>query len=368
MSHQQLRSTFEPVEFMGLNLRNRFIRSATMEGMLSTNGVPGAELKDLYQRIAKGGVGLISTSSCLPDPDWSMGSQRQLMLYAGTDHSAWEEFTQAIHSHGALISLQMSPFMRIRDQWVGPSEYRPGVHALTADEIDLIASLYAGMATLARRVGFDAVQVHAGHGYGLSQFLLPYFNRRHDAYGGSVENRAHILVQIRKAISENVGVDFPVWIKMNSFDGIPGGLISDQAAEYAPLLEEAGYGAIEVTGGAIGGSHDSRGALDKDQWFEGFYLEGAAKVKAATHLPVAAVGGIRKLDMIEKILSEGVADMISLSRPLVREPDLVNRWAKGDKKPARCISCNGCFKMMVEGEGLFCVQDKEGNNHEKPQP
>lgn len=148
------------------------------------------------------------------------------MLYAGTDHSAWEEFTQAIHSHGALISLQMSPFMRIRDQWVGPSEYRPGVHALTADEIDLIASLYAGMATLARRVGFDAVQVHAGHGYGLSQFLLPYFNRRHDAYGGSVENRAHILVQIRKAISENVGVDFPVWIKMNSFDGIPGGLIS----------------------------------------------------------------------------------------------------------------------------------------------
>jgi len=366
MFDQQACSAFEPVTFMGLNLCNRFIRSATMEGMVSPDGIPGAELEGLYQNIAKGGVGLISTSSCLPDPDWSVGSQRQLMLYDGTDLSTWKEFTQAIHDHGALISLQMSPFMHMGDHWVGPSEYRPGVHALTADEIDLIVSLYARMAALARRVGFDAVQVHAGHGYGLSQFLSPYFNRRDDAYGGSVENRARFLVQIRKAIGKNTGDNFPVWIKMNSFDGIPGGLVPNQAAEYAPLLGEAGYRAIEVTGGAIGGSHDSRGALDKNQWFEGFYLEGAAKVKTATHLPVSAVGGIRKLDMIGRILSEGVADMISLSRPLIREPDLIHRWAKGDKAPARCISCNGCFKMMVKGGGLFCALDKDENNHERP--
>jgi 2,4-dienoyl-CoA reductase-like NADH-dependent reductase (Old Yellow Enzyme family) len=366
MSDQQVCSTFEPVEFMGLNLPNRFIRSATMEGMASTDGIPGPKLKDLYQAVAKGGAGLISTSGCLPDPNWSVGPQRQLMLHAGTDRSAWEEFTRAIHSHGALVSLQMSPFMRIGDRWVGPSEYRPGVHALTTDEVDLIVSLYARMAALVRRVGFDAVQVHAGHGYGLAQFLSPYFNRRDDAYGGSAENRARILVRIRKAIGENAGDEFPVWIKMNSFDGVPGGLIPDQAAEYAPILEEAGYGAIEVTGGAIGGSHDSRGALDKNQWFEGYYLEGAAKVKAATHLPVSAVGGIRKPDMIERILSEGVADMISLSRPLIREPDLVHRWAKGDKAPARCISCNGCFKMMMKGKGLFCVQEQDAHDHEKP--
>jgi 2,4-dienoyl-CoA reductase-like NADH-dependent reductase (Old Yellow Enzyme family) len=365
MPDEHVRSAFKPVKMMGLNLRNRFIRSATMEGMVPTNGVPGGELKDLYQSIAKGGVGLISTSSCLPDPNWSMGSQRQLMLYGGTDHSAWEEFIRAVHVHGALISVQMSPFMRIGDRWVGPSEYRPGVHALTTDEIDLIVLLYARMAALARKVGFDAAQVHAGHGYGLAQFLSPYFNRRDDSYGGSIENRARILVQIRKAIGENAGNDFPVWIKLNSFDGIPGGLIPDQAAEYAPLLEQAGYGAIEVTGGAIGGSHDSRGALDKSQWSEGYYLEGAAKVKTATHLPVSAVGGIRKLDMVERILSEGVADMISLSRPLIREPDLIHRWSKGDRAPARCISCNGCFTMMMKGGGLFCVQDEDANDGER---
>lgn len=365
MSDEQVRSAFEPVEFMGLNLRNRFVRSATMEGMISADGVPGTKLKDLYQAVAKGGAGLISTSGCLPDPDWSAGSQRQLILHAGTDRSAWEDFIRMIHGHGALISLQMSPFVRLGGCWVGPSEYRPGVHALTADEIDLIVSLYAKMSALARRVGFDAVQVHAGHGYGLAQFLSPYFNRRDDAYGGSAGNRARILIRIRKAIGENAGNDLPVWIKMNSFDGIPGGLIPDQAAEYAPLLEEAGFGAIEVTGGAIGGSHDSRGALDKSQWSEGYYLEGAMKVKAATRLPVSAVGGIRKPEMIERILSEGVADMISLSRPLIREPDLIHRWAKGDRTPARCISCNGCLTMMMKGKGLFCVQDKDANEYEK---
>lgn len=367
MPDQHVRSAFEPVEFMGLNVRNRFIRSATMEGMVSTGGVPAARLKDLYQAVAQGGTGLISTSGCLPDPSWSMGTQRQLLLHPETDVSAWEAFTRVVHDHGALISMQMSPFVRLGDRWVGPSEYRAGVHVLTREEIDLIASVYGKMAALVRRVGFDAVQVHAGHGYGLAQFLSPYFNRREDIYGGSAENRTRILVQIRNAIGENAGDDFPVWIKMNSFDGIPGGLVPEHAAEYAPLLEEAGYSAIEVTGGAIGGSHDSRGPVDKSQWFEGFYLEGAAKVKAATHLPVSAVGGIRRLEMIERILSEGIADMISLSRPLIREPDLIHRWAKGDRVSARCISCNGCFASMMKGEGLFCVQNKHENHLEKSQ-
>jgi len=365
MPNEQARSAFEPVELMGLNLRNRFIRSATLERMASTEGTSSPQLIALYQNIAKGGTALISTSAGLPDPAWSMGLQPQLMLHAQTDRSTWEALTRVVHNEGACISLQMSPFMIIGGHLVGPSEYRSGVHALTIDEIAHIVSLYAGMAARARGVGFDAVQVHAGHGYGLAQFLSPHFNRRDDAYGGSAKNRFRIFVDIRKAIADTAGTDFPVWIKMNSFDGIPGGLTPDQAADYAPLLEEAGYGAIEVTGGALGGSHDSRGPLEKSQWFEGYYLEGAAKVKAATALPVSAVGGIRTVEMIERILSEGIADMISLSRPLIREPDLINRWAKGDKAPARCISCNGCLAVMMKGEGLFCVQEQDASDSER---
>lgn len=365
MSNKQTQSAFDPVEIMGLKLHNRFIRSATMEGMASAEGLPSPELMTLYQNVAKGGTALISTSAGLPDPAWSMGLQSQLALHPKTDPSAWEALTRSVHTEGAYISLQMSPFMGIGGRLVGPSEYRSGVHALTIDEITHIVSLYAGMAALAREVGFDAVQVHAGHGYGLAQFLSPHFNRRDDAYGGSTQNRSRIFVEIRKAIADQAGTDFPVWIKMNSFDGIPGGLTPDQAAPYAPLLEEAGYGAIEVTGGAIGGSHDSRGPLEKSRWFEGYYLDGAAQVKAATTLPVSAVGGIRTLEMIEEILSKGTADMISLSRPLIREPDLINRWTQGDKAPARCISCNGCFAVMMKGKGLFCVQEQDASDSER---
>ena len=364
MANEQTQSAFDPVELMGLKLRNRFIRSATMEGMATAEGFPSPELIDLYRDIAKGGTALISTSAGLPDPAWSMGLPSQLALHPNADLSAWETLTRPVHKEGACISLQMSPVMIMGGRLVGPSEYRDNVHALTIEEIAHIISLYAGMAALAREVGFDAVQVHAGHGYGLSQFLSPHFNRRDDAYGGSTKNRARIFVEIRKAIADQAGTDFPVWIKMNSLDGIPGGLTPDQAAPYAPLLEEVGYGAIEVTGGAIGGSHDSRGPLEKSQWFEGYYLEGAAKVKAATTLPVSAVGGIRNLEMIEGILSKGIADMISLSRPLIREPDLINRWTGGDRSPARCISCNGCLAVMMKGKGLFCVQEHDVNDYE----
>ena len=362
MSEKRLAGTaFNPVNIMGLNLRNHFIRSATMEGMAAPDGAPGPGLRDLYQNLASGGVGLISTSSCSLAPEWINASRGQLVLNEKCDLSAWEELIHGIHAHGALISLQMAPFVYLGGQLAGPSEYEPGVHVVTEEEIERLVSTYAKAAALARKMGMDAVQVHAGHGYGLSQFLSPHFNRREDAYGGSVENRFRIFDDIRKAIAEAAGEDFPVWIKMNSFDGIPGGLIPDQAAPYGTLLEKTGYGAIEVTGGSMSGSHNSRGPLKKREWFEGFYLEGAAKVKATTALPVSAVGGIRKLEMIDRILSDdpadGVADLISLSRPLIREPDLINRWSKGDTAPSRCVSCNGCSEMMGKGKGLFCVQE-----------
>jgi len=348
---------FLPTEIMGLRLRNRFVRSATMEGMATDNGSPGPELIRLYQNLASGGVGLISTSACCPDPEWMNCLKGQLVLNDKSHLSAWKEMIRTIHDQGALVSLQLAPFVTLGGGPAGPSEYKSGVHAVSADEIGRIASTYAKTAALARQIGVDAAQVHAGHGYGLSQFLSPYFNHRDDAYGGSVENRTRILRDICQAIAETAGADFPIWIKMNALDGVPGGLTPDQAARFGPLLAKAGYGAIEVTGGSMSGSHNSRGPLEKNEWFEGFYLEGARKVKAVTDLPVSAVGGIRKLEMIQKILTGGTANLISLSRPLVREPGLINRWNDGDTSPSHCISCDGCFKMFVKGKGLFCVQE-----------
>ncbi len=348
---------FKPFKFMSLSMKNRFIRSATIEGMAEPDGSPGNALRSLYENLGAGGIGLISTGSCCPDPEWIGASKGQLVLNEKTDLSAWAETVQTVHRNGALISLQMAPFVFLGGKFTGPSVYKEGVCRITTDEIDRLADVYAKIAVMARKLGMDAVQVHGGHGYGLSQFLSPFFNQREDDYGGSPENRVRIFADIRRAIADKAGADFPVWIKMNAFDGVPGGLTPEVAAPYGPLLKKAGYGAIEVTGGVMAGTHNSRGPIEKTQWFEGFYLEGAQKLKAAVDVPVCAVGGIRKLEMIGSILSRGTADLISLSRPVIREPGLINRWAAGDSAPARCISCNGCFTMVMKGEGLFCVQE-----------
>jgi 2,4-dienoyl-CoA reductase-like NADH-dependent reductase (Old Yellow Enzyme family) len=348
---------FNPANFLGLTMRNRFIRSATIEGMAESDGSPGDRLGKLYRDLADGGIGLISTGGCCPDPEWIGASGGQLVLNDKTNLSAWSAMAGNVHDAGALISLQMAPFVFLGGKLTGPSVYREGVVEITMDEINRLVDLYAKTAVTARRVGLDAVQVHGGHGYGLSQFLSPAFNQREDDYGGSPENRVRIFADIRKAIAAAAGEDFPVWIKMNALDGTPGGLTPDVAAQNGPFLERAGYAAIEVTGGVMAGTHNSRGPIEKSEWFEGFYLEAAGSIKAAVDLPVCAVGGIRKPAMIESILSGGIADLISLSRPLIREPGLVKRWAGGDLSPATCISCNGCFKVMVKGQGLYCVQD-----------
>ena len=348
---------FQPLTLMGMNLKNRFIRSATIEAMAEPHGAPGPDLKRLYQDLSSGGVGLISTGACCPDPEWINVSKGQLVLNDKSDLSAWQDMVQRVHAHGTRISLQMAPFVFLGGKFTGPSSYQDGVEMIAKDQIDRLVFLYAHTAKLARDAGIDAVQVHGGHGYGLSQFLSPFFNRRDDAYGGSDENRIRLFAEIRQAIAQTAGADFPVWIKMNAFDGVDGGLTPDLAAPYGGLLAKVGYGAIEVTGGVMSGSHNSRGPVDKNKWAEGYYLEGACKVKAATDLPVCAVGGIRTVEMVDAILSGGIADLISLCRPLIREPGLINRWASGDAAPARCISCNGCFNVMIKGQGLFCVQE-----------
>ena len=356
---QTIEKLFSPYSVMGLALRNRFIRSATMEGMALDDGSPSPELIDLYKNLAKGGVGLISTGACLSDRTWMPDARGNLFLDSDEALRTWENTVQQVHAHGAKISLQLAPFFYYKGHPVAPSAYREGVHALTPNEIGELAAKTAEAAQRAQKVGFDAVQVHAGHGYPISQFISSFYNKREDTYGGSPEGRMRILVEFRKAIADKTSPDFPVWIKLNSFDGRPEGMVPEDIEPYGPILKDAGYGIIEVTGGSPGGSHSSRGPMKKKDWSEGFYLKGAAIVKASTDLPVSAVGGIRTLEMIDDIFSNHTADLISLSRPLIREPNLVNRWMSGDHSPATCISCDGCSGMMGKRKGLFCVQEKK---------
>ncbi len=145
---------------------------------------------------------------------------------------------------------------------------------------------------------------------------------------------------------------------MNALEGIPEGISPEDAETYGEILSHCGYGAIEVTGGSLTGTYDSRGPLDKKLWFEGYYVELASRVKTRSAVPVVAVGGLRDLPMIETIFSEEKADLIAMSRPFIHEPDLIRRWQSGDRRPAQCLSCNSCLASVHKGKGLICAQRK----------
>jgi 2,4-dienoyl-CoA reductase-like NADH-dependent reductase (Old Yellow Enzyme family) len=349
----------EPCTFMGLPLSNRFIRSATLEGLATAEGTPSPELKKCYTDLAAGGVGLISTSACLPDPSWTSSPVRFLSLHTDQTLARWEETVQAVHQAGAFMSVQLAPFFVLQGQVVAPYAYKEGVRALTVDEIRSLAAAYGRAAARARKIGADAVQVHGGHGFPLSQFLSPFYNHRQDDYGGPLPNRARIFLEIREAITETCGNSFPVWVKMNAFEGLSNGLTLEEAVSIAALLSQKGYQAIEVTGGSLDGSYDSRGPLKRKEWFEGYYLKAASRVKAGVDVPVVAVGGIRNLTMIETILSTEKADLIAMSRPFICEPGLIRRWKSGDRSPSQCLSCNGCVTNLYRGKGLHCLPEQK---------
>jgi len=354
---------FTPFHLGGLTLRNRFIRSATVEGMAAPDGTPRPELKVFYERLARAELALISTSACAPVRNWVPASKNRLALQSDAVLPMWEEIFRAIHKAGSLASVQLASLTQLDGEEVGPFPYAHGIRQLAPRELLWIADAYGRAAARARKAGADAVQIHAGHGYPLGQFLSPLFNRREDAYGGSAENRARIFVEIRRAVASWAGPDFPVWIKMNTLDGVAGGMGIEDAEEYGPILSRANFAAIEVTGGSRSpeATFTPLGPAGKDHWFEGYFVEQAARIKARTDLPVAVVGGIRRWETAEEILCTGKADLISLCRPLIFEPGLVMRWRSGDCRPSACISCNSCFGRVAGGKIISCAQSGKSN-------
>ena len=239
-------------------------------------------------------------------------------------------------------------------------EGMPNCREMTGDDFRMVAEAFGKAAARAQEAGFDGVQIHAAHGYLLSEFLSPFYNRRNDQYGGSVENRARLLLEVAHNIRDKVGDRFPVMVKMNSEDFVTGGLTVEEMLEVASILESAGIDAIELSGGTrySGDYMPVRpGRLDTEN-MEVYYLEAARKFKERVKVPLMLVGGIRSYAVAERIIREGIADYVSLSRPLIREPDLVNRWKSGDTGKARCLSDNLCYEPAIAGDGLYCVVEK----------
>ena len=208
-----------------------------------------------------------------------------------------------------------------------------------------IAAAFGDCAERAKAAGFDGVQIHAAHGYLLSQFLSPYYNKRTDQYGGSIENRARIVIETLHSIRKAVGAEYPVLIKLNAEDFLQGGFTMEEMLQVASLLEQAGIDAIEMSGGTI-----ASGALMpirpgiREREKEVFYREAAIRFKEKIGVPLLLVGGIRSFEVCEELVEKGCADYLSLSRPLICESNLIERWKSGDSAKSACLSCNGCLR------------------------
>jgi len=249
------------------------------------------------------------------------------------------------------------------DAPIGPSaiEGLNGVIAqeMTGKDIHAIIEAFALAAARARAAGFDGVELHAAHSYLFSQFLSPAFNQRTDAYGGTIENRAKMVVEVLQAIHKRVGEDYPVLIKMNGRDFLEGGLELEDAVQAGAKLKEAGIDAIEISGGtfASGDLMPSRKGIMKEQ-DEAYFKEEARAFKERITIPIIVVGGIRSFTVAEKLVTDHMADYISLCRPFIREPGLINRWRSGDLLKATCVSDSKCFRPALAGKGVYCVVEK----------
>lgn len=390
---------FAPGRIGLLEIKNRLVRSATLENAATVDGEVSDTLIEIHRMLAKSGVGLIITGifwfypnspapPCLARADrdsFIPGMQRlsravheaapdcKIMLqlnHPGRQVTNPEDRARilAVRSPVYRAFVRKHPEAATHPQGpphvmepVAPSASRDSLfdripRALTLEEVARIVDTCAESIRRAQEAGFDGAQLHAAHGWLLSSFLSLRTNQREDLYGGSTENRTRVVTEIYRRARKKVGERFPILIKFNTTDFLPGGTDLEEAIRVATILAETGFAAVEVSGGmweAVTRTREELGWLPvllpesrtgiqtTDQ--EAYFLPSAKAIKEQTANTVISVGGYRSFGKVEEALASRAADFVSLSRPLIRQPDLPHLWYTGagpDK--AECISCSAC--------------------------
>jgi 2,4-dienoyl-CoA reductase-like NADH-dependent reductase (Old Yellow Enzyme family) len=361
---------FEPFKIKQVVLPNRFMRSATFDGAADAHGhVTEAQIA-LFNSLAEGGVGLIVTGITYVHP---LGQRREPQPSIADDSviAGFCKLTESVHNRGAKIAVQLfhagreggtfqmlkgakaiAPSFIDYDPYCSQTEYR----SMTDEEIWDAVRAFGDAALRAREAGFDAVQLHGAHAYLFSQFLSSFTNRRKDEWGGSLENRLRFHREVLADIRKKVGDNFPVFIKLGVQDSFPEGLQFEEGMAAARILAKAGFDGLEISVGLRGKAFEEsefRTGID-DISKEAYLRSICSTIKRQVNVPVAMIGGLRTFELMEEIIRKGEADLISMSRPLVREPGLIKDWKQGDYHRVRCISCNQCVQAMIKGGLLHC--------------
>ena len=327
---------FDPALIGSLSVPNRFIRSATAEFGANQDGTVTNDYYELYTNLALGEIGLIIQGHV-----YVMDEGKAHEKMAGIAHDyhieGLKQIVNSIHNAGtdSKVAAQLNHGGIHSFSKKAPSKHEEKESLeMSEEDIEDVIKSFGKAAIRAKNAGYDAIQIHAAHSYLLSQFLSSKFNQRTDSWGGSLENKSHLLLSIYQNIRSQVGSNFPILVKMNNSDEPHEGFPIEESVKVAKWLADQGLDALEVSG-----MRTTRTKFEE----EGYYSKNARILKENVgDMPISVVGGFRSLNVIRHLHQE-FADFISISRPFIREPDLVKKFREGIAK-ADCISCNKCFK------------------------
>lgn len=364
MTNEDAGHLFDEISIGSARIGNRFVRSATHECLAQKDGAITDRIQEIYEGLAMGKIGLITSGYSYISP-CGKGSKGQQGIYDDRFIDGYARLSAAIRKHGSRFFIQIVHCGRSAlvakecGTPIAPSKLEiPGTtrtsKEMTEREIQDMIDDFIEAIRRAREAKADGVQLHCAHGFLLCSFLSPYLNRREDDWGGDTERRARIVVEIiRRGRRANPG--FPITAKMNVYDGVEGGTDMEEAKRIAKVLDEEGIAAIETSGGIGEGLKEITCQEVKSQSDEAYFKEYSKAIKRIVSCPVILVGGVRSLPVMKRMLDEKYADMISLSRPLVREPNLIEKFASGRSSSSTCKSCNNCF----DASGVKCNYGKK---------
>ncbi len=390
-----LQKCFSEARINGLTLRNRLIKSATFEGK-STGGVPSPELIRLHQRMGEGGVGMTTLAYCAAEADGRI-HENMLYMHEGI-RPELERMIAAVHATGAKVSGQLGHcgnFSKNRDfegrRPLGPSRGLnplgltyglPFAGALTVPQIRERVRSFARAASFMVEVGFDAIEIHFGHGYAISQFISPRTNRRKDTYGGPLVNRMRFGLEVLDAVRDAVGDDFPLLGKISMTDGVRGGTSVDDAVEISGMLASGGLDVVVCSGGTSSmnpmllfrGDSLMPGLLEQEKnpimrlgirmagkrmfreypYEENYFLDAARRIREKVSCGVCYIGGVCTSESIATVMAEGF-DFIQLGRSLIFDPDFPRRAQEDPDHRNGCNHCNRCATLIDAPGGILCV-------------